>query len=231
MKPTHFQIEFTNERIIPSGGLTLVGYILENSGFIDRLNRQDVTGRRSGHQIKNGDILGSYIGCLCMGKPDFETIRETNDDPEFISIKYCKRAMIDSENCPVTALFCAVYVREMTCYIPAAERTYTYPKTTFTRRYEHERITLQTCRGTAETDGTGHFGNHPGEGCLQEGSHLCLPNWLLHHQQGRCSELDGGHRCRNGQGRGCRIADDGLHRKDAASHCRADRFHRKGCTG
>ena len=39
MKPTHFQIEFTNERIIPSGGLTLVGYILENSGFIDRLNR------------------------------------------------------------------------------------------------------------------------------------------------------------------------------------------------
>ena len=39
MKTTHFQIEFTNERIIPSGGLTLVGYILENSGFIDRLNR------------------------------------------------------------------------------------------------------------------------------------------------------------------------------------------------
>ncbi len=57
MKPTHFQIEFTNERIIPSGGLTLVGYLLENSGFIDRLNMQDITGRRSGHQIKNGDIL------------------------------------------------------------------------------------------------------------------------------------------------------------------------------
>ena len=70
MKPTHFQIEFTNERIIPSGGLTLVGYLLDNSGFIDRLNMQDITGRRSGHQIKNGDILGSYIGCLCMGKPD-----------------------------------------------------------------------------------------------------------------------------------------------------------------
>ncbi|MCX4325244.1 MAG: IS1380 family transposase [Lachnospiraceae bacterium] len=83
MKPTHFQIEFTKERIIPSGGLTLVGHILENSGLIDRLNKQDVTGRRSGHQIKNGDILGSYIGCLCMGKPDFEAIRETDDDPEF----------------------------------------------------------------------------------------------------------------------------------------------------
>jgi len=41
------------------------------------------TGRRSGHQIKNGDILGSYIGCLCMGKPDFESVRETDEDPEF----------------------------------------------------------------------------------------------------------------------------------------------------
>ena len=34
MKPTHFQIEFKNERIIPSGGLSLVGCILEKSGFI-----------------------------------------------------------------------------------------------------------------------------------------------------------------------------------------------------
>ncbi len=33
MKPTHFQIGFTDERIIPSGGLALVGYILGNSGF------------------------------------------------------------------------------------------------------------------------------------------------------------------------------------------------------
>ena len=69
--------------------------------------------------------------------------RLTTDD--LISIKYCKRAMIDSENCLVTALFCAVYARKMTCYIPAAERTYTYPKTTFTWRYEHERITLYIC--------------------------------------------------------------------------------------
>ena len=142
--------------------------------------------------------------------------RLTTDD--LISIKYCKRAMIDSENCLVTVLFCAVYAREMTCYIPAAERTYTYPKTTFTRRYEHERITLHTCRGRAEADGTGHLRDHPGEGCLQAGSHLCLSDWLLYHQQGRRSELGGGHRCRNGQGRGCRIADDGLHRQDETSH-------------
>ena len=72
--------------------------------------------------------------------------RLTTDD--LISKQYCNRAMIDSENRPVTALFCVVYAEEMTCYIPPAERTYTYPKTTFTRRYERERITLHTCRGT-----------------------------------------------------------------------------------
>lgn len=83
MKPANFRIKFSNERIIPSELLTLAGHILENSGLIDRLNQQDVTGKRSRHQIKNGDILGSYIGCLCMGKPDFEAIHETDDDPDF----------------------------------------------------------------------------------------------------------------------------------------------------
>ncbi len=56
MRPTYFQFEFTKERILPTRGLTLVGHILENSGFIGQLNKQDATGKRSGHQIKNGDI-------------------------------------------------------------------------------------------------------------------------------------------------------------------------------
>ena len=98
--------------------------------------------------------------------------------------------MTDRKSARSRLFFCAVYAEEMTCYIPAAERTYTYPKTTFTRRYEHERITLHTCRRTAEADGAGHFGDHPGEGRLQESSHLCLPNWFLHHQQGRSPKLD-----------------------------------------
>ncbi len=68
-----------------------MGRILDNSGFIDRLNKRDATGKRSGRQIKNGDILGSYIGCLCMGKPDFKTIRETDDDPEF----FCQAMWIE----------------------------------------------------------------------------------------------------------------------------------------
>ena len=61
-----------------------------------------------------------------------------------ILINYCKSSHDRQKICPVKALFCAVYAEEMTCYCPAAERTYTYPKTTFTRRYEYERITLHT---------------------------------------------------------------------------------------
>lgn len=59
-----FRIEFTNERIIPSGGLAVVGAILGKSDFVKRLNRMDVTPNRSQHQIKNGDILLTYTGMI-----------------------------------------------------------------------------------------------------------------------------------------------------------------------
>ena len=79
----NFIVEFTNERIIPSGGLAVVGAILGKSDFVKRMNRMDVTPNRSQHQIKNGDILLTYIGMLCMGKPQYEAVHEMDDDPSF----------------------------------------------------------------------------------------------------------------------------------------------------
>lgn len=79
----NFTVEFTNERIIPSGGLAVVGAILGKSDFVKRMNRMDVTPNRSQHQIKNGDILLTYIGMLCMGKPQYESVHEMDDDPVF----------------------------------------------------------------------------------------------------------------------------------------------------
>lgn len=64
-------VEFTNERIIPASGLAVVGAFLGKSDFIKKLNRMDVTSNRSQHQIKNGDIVLTYLGMLCMGKPYF----------------------------------------------------------------------------------------------------------------------------------------------------------------
>lgn len=76
-------VEFTNERIIPASGLSVVGALLGKSDFVKKLNRMDVTKNRSQHQIKNGDILLTYLGMLCMGKPYFEAVHEMDDDKEF----------------------------------------------------------------------------------------------------------------------------------------------------
>lgn len=76
-------VEFTNERIIPAGGLSVVGALLGKSDFVKKLNRMDVTKNRSQHQIKNGDILLTYLGMLYMGKPYFEAVHEMDGDKEF----------------------------------------------------------------------------------------------------------------------------------------------------
>lgn len=79
----NIKIEFTNERIIPASGLAVVGAILGKSDFVKHCNRMDVTPNRSQHQIKNGDILLTYIGMLYMGKPDFQAVHEMDDDRDF----------------------------------------------------------------------------------------------------------------------------------------------------
>ena len=54
--------------------------------IVKNCNRMSVSNKRSQPQIKNGDILLTYIGLLCQGKTAFESVREMNDDPEFYKI-------------------------------------------------------------------------------------------------------------------------------------------------
>ena len=70
-----FEVEYSNERILPNSGLAIVGAILEQGGFREKMNRLDVTGRRSGHQIKDGDLMSTYIALCCMGKPEWTATR------------------------------------------------------------------------------------------------------------------------------------------------------------
>lgn len=77
------KIEFTSERIIPASGLAVVGAILGKSDFVKHCNRMDVTPNRSQHQIKNGDILLTYIGLLTMGRTSYDDVHELDDDPDF----------------------------------------------------------------------------------------------------------------------------------------------------
>ena len=79
-------IELSDERLITPGGLSLVGQLLGKSKFIKNCNTMKVDGKRSQSQIKNGDILLSYIGLLCQGKTAYEDIREMSADPDYFEL-------------------------------------------------------------------------------------------------------------------------------------------------
>ena len=79
-------IEFSDERLITPSGLSLVGQMLGKSNFIKKCNNMKIDGKRSQSQIKNGDILLSYIGLLCQGKTAYEDIREMSADPEYFKL-------------------------------------------------------------------------------------------------------------------------------------------------
>lgn len=81
MKTIH--IEFSDERLITPSGLVFVGQILGKSNFVKKINRAPVSDEYLQKQIKNGDILLTYIGMLCQGKPQYEAVREMMDDPDY----------------------------------------------------------------------------------------------------------------------------------------------------
>ena len=81
MKTIH--IEFSDERLITPSGLVFVGQILGKSNFVKKINRVPISNEYLQKQIKNGDILLTYIGMLCQGKPQYEAVREMMDDPDY----------------------------------------------------------------------------------------------------------------------------------------------------
>ena len=84
MKKQQFTIAFTNERLITPSGLIFVGGMLGKSELVNRLNRIPVDEqKRSQPQIKNGDIVLTYVGLLAQGKTQFEAVKEMEDDPEY----------------------------------------------------------------------------------------------------------------------------------------------------
>ena len=76
-------VELSNERLITPSGLSLVGAMLGKSDLVNRCNSMSTTDKRSQPQIKNGDILLTYLGLLCQGKTAFESVCEMDDDPDY----------------------------------------------------------------------------------------------------------------------------------------------------
>ena len=69
--------------IITPSGLVFVGQILGKSSFVKKINRAPISKDYLQKQIKNGDVLLTYIGMLCQGKPQYEAVREMMDDPDY----------------------------------------------------------------------------------------------------------------------------------------------------
>ena len=83
MADTRIKLVFGNQRIIPYSGLAIIGGMLGKSNFRKYCDRLKVDPKRSQPQIKNGDILLSYIGLLTRGETAYESVREFEDDPAY----------------------------------------------------------------------------------------------------------------------------------------------------
>lgn len=59
---------------------------MEKAALLKKINTMKVDSKRSQSQIKNGDILLSYIGLLYQGKTAYEDIREMSADLDYYEL-------------------------------------------------------------------------------------------------------------------------------------------------
>jgi hypothetical protein len=78
-----FIIEATNERITAQAGLAIVGNLLNQTILDSKLNAYKLPNISRNPEYSNGDVAKSYIGLLCQGKSDFDSIETFRDDAFF----------------------------------------------------------------------------------------------------------------------------------------------------
>lgn len=74
-----FEIRRIDEELTSHSGLALVGRALRHSGMGLRVDREVPLH----HGIGHGDVLGSYIGLLSLGKHDFDAVEGMREDRFF----------------------------------------------------------------------------------------------------------------------------------------------------
>jgi len=79
----NFIIEATNERITAQAGLAIVGNLLNQTNLDSKLNAYKLPNISRNPEYSNGDVAKSYIGLLCQGKSDFDSIETFRDDAFF----------------------------------------------------------------------------------------------------------------------------------------------------
>ena len=83
MYKPRIKVVFSDERLITPSGLSIIGGMIGRSRFVNYCNRIPVDKKRSEPQIKDGDIMLTYIGLLCQGKTQYDAVKEMKDDPEY----------------------------------------------------------------------------------------------------------------------------------------------------
>lgn len=83
MYQPRIKVVFSNERLITPSGLSIIGGMLGKSDFVKRCNRIPVDKKRSEPQIKDSDILLTYIGLLYQAKTQYDAVNEMKDDLEY----------------------------------------------------------------------------------------------------------------------------------------------------
>ena len=73
----------TDKRIPAATGIGLVGDILDRAGFQEQFRKVRSEYKRSRKQIDSGAVMTSFIGLICMGKPDFDAIAEFQNDAAY----------------------------------------------------------------------------------------------------------------------------------------------------
>ena len=73
----------TDKRIPAATGIGLVGDILERAGFQEQFRNVGSENKRSRKQIDCGAVMTTFIGLLCMGKPDYDAIAEFQNDAAY----------------------------------------------------------------------------------------------------------------------------------------------------
>ena len=73
----------TDKRIPAATGIGLVGDILDHAEFQEQFRNVRSENKRSRKQIDCGAIMTTFIGLLCMSKPDFDAVSEFQNDAAY----------------------------------------------------------------------------------------------------------------------------------------------------
>ncbi len=83
MVPVEFTIKEGDENLTSHSGLALIGALLNRTGLVQRADSIVLPGCQE-PRISHGDILKSFLGLLCMAKPDYDAIEEFREIPFFM---------------------------------------------------------------------------------------------------------------------------------------------------